>query len=40
MSVFSTGVIENVVFKSQKNVNQGGGIHFADFTSLKYNIFF
>ena len=35
VNVFSPAEIKNVVFKGQNNVNQGGGIHFADFAALK-----
>ena len=35
VNVFCPAEITNVVFQGQHNVNQGGGIHFADFSSLK-----
>lgn len=34
LNVFSPGILYNVVFKNQKNVNQGGGIHVADFATF------
>lgn len=35
VNVFCLAEIQNAVFKDQYNVNQGGGIHFADFAFLK-----